>query len=121
MDAPNAIRQFGDLGGNRARPAPAPQHAPRVAIGRFATSFTEHFLGLAACVVVGGLRRRRKVVGRIGVEESVRFEQKPNVGRRHDRIVFRARNVGVTEGVPEYDIAIGHRTIVLRSARRTVR
>src|ERR1700675_3375867 len=68
------------------------------------------FLGLAA-VAARDLPRRRQVVGRNGVEESIRLKEKSNIRRRHDWKIFGARNVSVAEGVPENQIAVGNRTI----------
>ncbi len=56
-------------------------------------------------------KRRRggsDIVGRVFMEEPVGFEQEADVGRGHDRIVFRARHMGVAEGVPEDDVFIGN-------------
>ena len=71
----------------------------------------------AACDLLG---RRRHVVGRVAGEEAVGLEHEADVGGRHHRVVFRARDVGVAEGVPEDDVGVLDRAILLGPADQAV-
>src|SRR5882724_8776061 len=65
-------------------------------------------------------RGRRHIVSRIHVKKSIRLEQKPYIGGRHHWIVFRARNMRVSEGVPENDVCIFNRTVRVRPTNQAI-
>src|SRR6478609_1602829 len=64
-------------------------------------------LSVATRLLLARLGRRWNVVGRVLFEEPVWLEQKPDVSRRHHRIVFRPRNMRVAHGVPEHHVRVG--------------
>ena len=66
------------------------------------------------------LRRRRHVVGRVHGEEAVRLEREADVRRRHHRVILRPRDVRVAEGVPEHDVGVLDRPVLLGPARQAV-
>src|SRR6266436_1277623 len=56
------------------------------------------------------------VVGGVLLEEAVRLEEEADVGGGHDGIIFGAGNVRVAHRVPEDDVRVGDRPVLLGPA-----
>jgi len=51
-------------------------------------------------------RGGRQIIGRVHREEAVRLQQKPDVRRRHYRVILRPRDVRVPERVPQHHVPV---------------
>ena len=57
---------------------------------------------------------------RVGSKEVIRFQHKARVFHRHDRKVFRPANIADTEAVPNHDVLIFNRPVLLHPLRQAI-